>query len=862
MRARGQGRHFSRAATGRRRGLATVASVGIAALGLGLAAPPPASAATGPATVTPAQLAPSTRPITPATHLPAGVTPKTSPVQGARGTVSAAPAGAHLNYYGGKVIPDVAVTQVLYGSGTYTSEVQNTAAPSIASFYGAVTNTSYFDWLSEYNTVGVTPTGGGPSSNQTIGRGSFASQVQITPAGGTRSTVDDTQIQAELHNQIAAGHLAMPTQNTLYAVYFPANVTITQGGSSSGVQFCAYHGTVAASGSVPEFYYSVLPDFTTGGMTSGCGGGTRFQNETSVSSHEMIEAVTDAEVGIGTTVSRPLAWYDPTNGEIGDICNAQQQAITGSDGRSYTVQKEFSNRQNNCVVSGPVTANDFSISTSPTSASVTAGSSANTTVSTAVTAGSAGSVSLSASGLPSGVSASFNPTSVTAGGSSTLTVATGATTPAGNYTITVTGTEGSATHSVTFALTVNGSGGGGGGLTNGGFETGNLSGWTSSGTTGVVGSGAQAGTYAARVGGTSATNGDSSVAQTFTVPSNGSGVSFWYNVTCPDTVTYDWATVTLKDNTTGTTTTPLAKTCVNPTSGWKQVTAAAIAGHSVTLTLTSHDDNYPGDPTYTLYDSVSVTTSAPPSNDFSMALSPTSVTVTQGSSATATVSTAVSSGSAATVSLSASGAPSAATASLNPTSVTAGGSSTLTVATGASTPVGTYTITVTGTEGSATHSAALSLTVNAPTSGGGITNGGFETGNLSGWTTSGAHTAITTTSHSGTYAALAGNTTPTNGDSSIAQTFTAPTGTTHLGLWYANSCPDTVTYDWVTVTLKDNTTNTTATIVARTCAASYVWTQAGGSVTAGHSYTLTLTSHDDNYGADPTYTLFDDVTLS
>ena len=29
--------------------------------------------------------------------------------------------------------------------------------------------------------------------------------------------------------------------------------------------------------------------------------------------------------------------------------------------------------------------------------------------------------------------------------------------------------------------------------------------------------------------------------------------------------------------------------------------------------------------------------------------------------------------------------------------------------------------------------------------------------------------------------------------------------------------------------------------------------------TAGHSYTLTLISHDDNYVGDATYTLFDDV---
>jgi serine protease len=32
-------------------------------------------------------------------------------------------------------------------------------------------------------------------------------------------------------------------------------------------------------------------------------------------------------------------------------------------------------------------------------------------------------------------------------------------------------------------------------------------------------------------------------------------------------------------------------------------------------------------------------------------------------------------------------------------------------------------------------------------------------------------------------------------------------------------------------------------------------------VTAGHVYTLTLVSHDDDYAGDPTYTLYDDVTV-
>ncbi|WP_174505190.1 hypothetical protein [Streptacidiphilus carbonis] len=250
-------------------------------------------------------------------------------------------------------------------------------------------------------------------------------------------------------------------------------------------------------------------------------------------------------------------------------------------------------------------------------------------------------------------------------------------------------------------------------------------------------------------------------------------------------------------------------------------------------------------------------------NDFSLALSPTSASVTPGSSATSTVSTAVTSGSAQSVALTASGLPTGATATFNPTPVTAGASSTLTVATTTSTPAGTYSVTVTGTGASATHTATFSLTVTGGTSGGGITNGGFETGSLSGWTATGPATGVTTSSpHSGSYAALLGSSSPTNGASSIAQTFTAPTGTSTLGFYYNVTCPDTVTYDWATATLKNNTTGTTTTVLAKTCVASSGWVHKTATVIPGDSYTLTLTSKDDNYTGDPTYTKYDDVTVS
>jgi Calcineurin-like phosphoesterase/PEGA domain len=103
----------------------------------------------------------------------------------------------------------------------------------------------------------------------------------------------------------------------------------------------------------------------------------------------------------------------------------------------------------------PPVTNDFAISVSPGSATVTPGAPASTIVSTAVTSGSAQTVALSASGAPTGATVSFSPASVTAGQSSTMMVTTSSSTPTGTFPITVTGTGTSATHSTSFFLIVN-----------------------------------------------------------------------------------------------------------------------------------------------------------------------------------------------------------------------------------------------------------------------------------------------------------------------------------------------------------------------------------------------------------------------
>ncbi|HEY4886906.1 MAG TPA: pre-peptidase C-terminal domain-containing protein [Myxococcales bacterium] len=102
--------------------------------------------------------------------------------------------------------------------------------------------------------------------------------------------------------------------------------------------------------------------------------------------------------------------------------------------------------------------------------------------------------------------------------------------------------------------------------------------------------------------------------------------------------------------------------------------------------------------------------SAPPANDFAISSNPASLGLVSGGSGTSSISTTVLTGAAESISLSITGAPSGASASLNPTSVTAGGSSTLTVNAGTA-AAGNYTLTVTGTAPSATHSTTVTLAI-------------------------------------------------------------------------------------------------------------------------------------------------------
>lgn len=335
------------------------------------------------------------------------------------------------------------VVQVLWGTGNYASFVKSTRAPSMASFYQGILNSPYADWLSEYST----PT-------QTIGRGSFTSQITITPS--TRATtIDDDVIARELASQVAAGKLPAPTTDaagnpqTYYAVFFPGGDVLKRGGGTSCTAdgFCAYHSSVQSTRG--KLYYGVHPDMQQGsGCDSVCGSAPGpLGMQTAVASRAMVGAITDPEI--------PTGWFGFTGGEVGDHCSTRTE-VTGADRIAYTVQSAYSSARGTCVTSPegvPSQTGDFTLALGAPSATVLQGARTSTLVSTSFAWGVALPVALSVT-APPGVTATTLVPSVYAGGATTLVVSAASTTAPGKYSISVAGTEGANVHTASFALNV------------------------------------------------------------------------------------------------------------------------------------------------------------------------------------------------------------------------------------------------------------------------------------------------------------------------------------------------------------------------------------------------------------------------
>ena len=377
---------------------------------------------------------------------------------------------------------------------------------------------------------------------------------------------------------------------------------------------------------------------------------------------------------------------------------------------------------------------DFSLAAAPAAVSMSQGGSATTTVTETPVNGFSGSVALTASGLPAGVTASFNPASTTS--TSTLTFTASGTAATGTSTVTVTGTSGGLLHTATVSVTVNASGGGGGGQTaayDGTLKApkcasvgtscdsgpslllgrANLSGGAEPNQPNTINNSCADGTSGtfhsdesndrlmiASADGSPLTAGKSAKI-TATVWAYGTADALDL-YSAADATNPNWVFLsTIVPSAAGAQT--LSTSFTLPTGGLQAIRANfRYQGSASPCSTGSYDDHD---------DLIFAVSSTAPAPDFAIAASPTSASVTQGASATETITVSPQNGFSGSVALSASGLPSGVTASFNPASTT--GTSTLTLAASAAAATGTATVTITGTSGSLSHTTTLSLTVNA-----------------------------------------------------------------------------------------------------------------------------------------------------
>ena len=297
-----------------------------------------------------------------------------------------------------------------------------------------------------------------------------------------------------------------------------------------------------------------------------------------------------------------------------------------------------------------MTVTDFGISATPLAQTVVAGTGTNFTATVAAINGFADEADFSVSGLPAGASASFSPPSVNGSGASMLSVTTSTNTPAGTCVLTITGTDGTLTHSTNVTLNV------------AGFAL-----------------------------------ASSPASRTVTA---GGGANFTATVTATNGFT-NAVSLTVSGLPMG------ATASFSPTN----LSGSGTSTLSVTTASTTPAGNYALTVTATSGNLVLTATATLKVRNFSITASPPAQSVLAGVGTSYTVNITTNNGFTGVVGLSIAGLPAGVSASFSPVLVTNTGSSTLSLTTSNTTAGGSCVLTITGTSGSLSLSTNVTLNV-------------------------------------------------------------------------------------------------------------------------------------------------------
>ena len=498
-------------------------------------------------------------------------------------------------------------------------------------------------------------------------------------------------------------------------------------------------------GGSPDFTVAANPSSLT--ITQG-NNGTSTITVTSLNGFNSATSLTASGLPSGVTAAFvPNPVTPPANGNVTSTLTLTAAANATTGTATVTITGTSGSTTHTTTITLTVNAAaqpDFTIGASPSSLTIVQGTNGTSTITISSLNGFNAATNLSASGLPSGVTAGFVPNPVTppANGNvtSALTLTASGTATTGTSTVTVTGTSGSLVHSTNITLTVTSSGGGG-------LQTAVFNSTFKTPACGTVGSGCDSGPSLllgrdtlsggsepnqpntinnSCADGTSGTfHSDESNDRLVVQTTDGSNMAPGKTVKVSATV---WAY-------SGFTSDHLdlyyAANASNPSwvlIGTITPTAAGAQTLSANYTLPSGGSNQAVRAQFRYLGSASsCTTGSYNDHDdlvfavgagtpgFTVSASPSSVTVQQGSNATSTITVTSVNGFNSATTLTASGLPNGVTAAFNPNRVTppANGNvtSTLTFTASGSATTGTSTVTVTGTSGSIVQTTNITLTV-------------------------------------------------------------------------------------------------------------------------------------------------------
>jgi len=208
---------------------------------------------------------------------------------------------------------------------------------------------------------------------------------------------------------------------------------------------------LAPTSTTPNFTLSASPASVS--VVQG-GNGASTITSTIAGGFNSAVALTASGQPTGVTVSfSPTSIAAPGSGSSTMTMTVASTTATGT--YTITISGSGGGINQTTTVSLTVTApaaGNFTLSASPTSLSITRSSHGTTTITITPSNGFTGSITLSASGLGSGVTAAFSPNPAT--GTSTLTLTASSRATTGTRTVTITGVSGSLSHTTTISLRV------------------------------------------------------------------------------------------------------------------------------------------------------------------------------------------------------------------------------------------------------------------------------------------------------------------------------------------------------------------------------------------------------------------------